>query len=94
MDGDPPAPIVIEIGLDYDAKHLKGDAEKLKNSKPKFGYLIHLVRNSRRNRDAERYFLEIEAKSGIKTAYGLKTGSQTIFKRVNDKSISEQRSEG
>lgn len=38
------APIVIEMGLDYDAEHLAGDAKKLINSRPKHGYLIHFVR--------------------------------------------------
>jgi hypothetical protein len=88
------APIVIEIGLDYDVQHLAGDAKKLINSKPKFGYLIHLVREFARDPVAEKILLDIEAKFGIKTAYGLRTGRQTIFKRVNDRSISEQRSEG
>ena len=43
-DGLLHVPIVIEMGLDYDAEHLAGDVIKLVNSKPKHGYLVHLVR--------------------------------------------------
>lgn len=86
------APIVIEIGLDYDAEHLAGDAKKLINSKPKFGYLVHLVREQPREAAAEQILLGIDAKFGIKTAYGWRSGRETIFKRVNDQTISDQRS--
>jgi hypothetical protein len=84
------APIVIEMGLDYDAEHLAGDAKKLINSKPTHGYLIHLVRELPRESAAEQILLRIEAKFGIKTAYCWKAGGQTVFKRVNDKNISQQ----
>jgi hypothetical protein len=85
------APIVIEIGLDCDVQHLAGDAKKLINSKPKHGYLIHLVREFPREQAAEKILSDIEAKFGIKTAYGLKLGRQTIFKRLNERTISERR---
>ncbi|MBI3697665.1 MAG: hypothetical protein HY238_22885 [Acidobacteria bacterium] len=84
------APIVIEMGLDYDAEHLAGDAKKLINSKPTHGYLIHLVRELPRESAAEQIVLGIEAKFGIKTAYGWKASGQTAFKRVNDQTISEE----
>jgi len=84
------APIVIEMGLDYDAEHLAGDAKKLLNSKPKHGYLIHFVRELPREPATEQIILGIEAKFGIKTAYAWRAGGQTIFKRINDLTISEQ----
>ncbi len=37
----PPA-FVVEMGLNYKLDHLVGDAAKLKNSKCKHGYLVHL----------------------------------------------------
>lgn len=83
------APIVIEMGLDYDAEHLARDAQKLMNSKPKHGYLIHLVRESARERSAEEIILGIEARFGIKTAYAWTAGGQSAFKLVNDRSITE-----
>lgn len=49
------APIVIEIGLDYDAEHLANDAKKLINSKPRHGYLIHLVREFARGGPPNRF---------------------------------------
>jgi hypothetical protein len=46
---------VIEIGLDYDAEHLANDAKKLINSKPRHGYLIHLVREFARGGPPNRF---------------------------------------
>ncbi len=86
------APIVIEMGLDYDAEHLARDVKKLINSKPKYGYLVHLVREQPREPVAEQIMLGIEAKYAIKTAYVWKEGEQTVFKRVNDQAIAESRS--
>jgi len=87
------APIVIEIGLDYDAEHLANDAKKLINSKPRYGYLIHLVREFPREGSAEQILLGIEAKFGIKTAYGWVGGQERAFKRVNDAEIVERRAD-
>jgi len=81
------APIVIEMGLDYNARHLAEDALKLVNSRPKHAYLIHLVRESLREPDAEQIILEVEAKLGIKSAYAWTAGGRTAVKLVNDKSI-------
>jgi hypothetical protein len=88
-DGHLQAPIVIEMGLDYDAKHLARDAKKLMNSKPKHGYLIHLVRELPREPNAEQIILGIEAKFGIKTAYAWTAGGQVAVKLVNDNIIRE-----
>jgi hypothetical protein len=88
-EGHLQAPIVIELGLDYNAEHLARDAKKLINSKPKHGYLVHLVREAPREAPAEQIILGIESKFGIKTAYAWTAGRQTVVKRVNDNSISE-----
>ena len=87
------APIVIEIGLDYNARHLSNDAKKLINSKPTQGYLIHLVREFRREPEAEKIVLDIEAESGIKIAYAWKAREQIAYKGVNDRTITEHRKE-
>jgi hypothetical protein len=84
------APIVIEMGLDYDAEHLAGDAKKMINSKPKHAYLVHLVRELPREPVAEQIVLGIEEKSGIKTAYAWVAGGQCIVKLVNDKTLTEK----
>src|SRR5437016_7962145 len=44
LQGRLPAPIVIEIGLDYDAGHLAEDEEKLANSEVAYPYLVHFER--------------------------------------------------
>ena len=84
------APIVIEMGLDCDAEHLAADADKLMNSQPKHGYLIHLVRESPRDPLAEDVILGIESTYGIKTAYVSRVGTRTVFKRVNDQTLTER----
>lgn len=85
------APIVIEMGLDYDAEHLARDAQKLMNSKPKHGYLIHLIRELPREPSAEKIIIGIiEARLAIKTAYAWTAGRQCVFKLVNDRSITEK----
>jgi hypothetical protein len=81
------APIVIEVGLDYKAKHLAGDVLKLLNSKPKYGYLIHLVRESSREPEAEKIILESESKFGIKTAYVWTSLGEVVVKGVNEQQI-------
>jgi hypothetical protein len=78
------------MGLDYDAVHLAIDAKKLINSKPRHGYLIHLVRDYPKEQSAERIILELEAKTGIRTAYGRITGWQKAYKLVNDRQITEE----
>ena len=89
LEGRLPAPIVIEIGLDYDVEHLANDAKKLINSKPKFGYLVHLVRNAPRDAMTEQIILGLEAKTGIRTAYARVSGSQKEYKLISEKKITE-----
>jgi len=45
-DGRIEAPLVIEVGLDYGARHLQGDIWKLTNSDVPLPYLLHLSRVS------------------------------------------------
>lgn len=51
LEGRVPAPIVIEVGLDYGPKHLQGDCQKLKRQTHTIGYLIHLVRGRSMNQE-------------------------------------------
>lgn len=37
--------VVIEIGLNYGAQHLRGDVDKLKNSAIERSYVVHLARH-------------------------------------------------
>ena len=83
------APLVIEMGLDYDAAHLAGDAAKLMNSRPTHGYLIHLVREVAKDPSTEQILLHLEEKTGIRTAYGRVAGEQKAYKLVSDKGITE-----
>lgn len=82
-----PAPFVIEIGLDYDARHLAGDAAKLMNSRPKYGYLMHLVRETPRDRRVEQIIEHLEERAGIQTAYASVSRAETVLKLVNEKVI-------
>ncbi len=83
------APVVIEMGLDYGFKHLDQDVEKLKNSKPTHGYIIHLTRQLPREPDTEALILDIEKRSRIKTAYALVSGTYKAYKRLGDREIKE-----
>jgi len=47
LDGLLAPPIVIELGLDYGKRHLKGDLEKLCNSAIRHGFIVHLARDRR-----------------------------------------------
>jgi hypothetical protein len=89
LDGRLPAPIVIEMGLDYDGTHLANDAKKLINSKPKHGYLVHLLRDIPLDPSTEQIILGIEAKTGIRTAYANVTGNHRTFKLVTEDGIVE-----
>ncbi len=51
--GNIPAPIVIELGLDYGAAHLAQDAEKLIQSQVRHGYLVHFTRRKASDKEIE-----------------------------------------
>lgn len=75
----------IEVGLDYDLKHLKNDSSKLLNSQIESGYLIHLVRHGVNDnfQAVEKYIL------GCKwnTSYARITKSGGYVKFINDSTI-------
>ena len=81
------APIVIEVGLDYDVEHLANDAMKLLNSKPKHGYLVHLVRGKTFEPEAEKIITGVSTK-GIKCACASILGQKVTFKLLNDADMS------
>ena len=83
------APFVIEMGLDYDVHHLAKDARKLINSRPHRGYLVHLVRGVPRDPDVEQIILNLEQKTGIRTAYVCIYGDSVAHKLVTDAEIME-----
>jgi hypothetical protein len=62
------APIVIEMGLDYDFAHLQQDHDKLLNSAVRAGYLVDFVRN--RPPDERTEQLILNPSKPLKTAYG------------------------
>jgi hypothetical protein len=81
------APIVIEMGLDYDAEHLAKDVRKLCNSAPERGYLIHLVRELPRDPATEEIVCSVEQEFGLRSAYVWISGGQCVFKRLQDQDI-------
>lgn len=84
-----PAPIVVELGLNYSSGHFRDDALKLLNSKPQHGYLVHLVRDRQRDKSTECLIMTGQTRPGIKTAYGWVTSSRTAIKRLDDPGIRE-----
>ena len=81
------APIVIEIGLDYDGRHAAHDTAKLIDNKPHHGYVVHLVRDLPRDLATEAILLGIEDQTGIRTAYGRVAGNNKTFKLVTERRI-------
>lgn len=67
-DGRLPAPIVIEMGLNYSLEHFEQDRSKLVNSRVYRGYLIHLLREY--PEDIREKTSICESFSQIQTAYG------------------------
>ena len=80
-----PAPVVIEIGLNYGESHLENDIEKLIRSKPKHGYLLHLLRESACDERKLAELVANAAAAGYKTAYAQVTGSTASFKYLGAK---------
>lgn len=65
------APIVIELGLDYDSSHLASDRDKLLNSEVEYGYLVHLSRLALCPRTESIINNEDHGNGTLKTAYAL-----------------------
>jgi len=83
------APIVVEVGLDYDARHLAKDAHKLINSRPYQGYLVHLARSIARDPQVEQIVLNLEGRTGIRTGYALVQDRGAVYKLVTDDTLTE-----
>lgn len=86
-EGRLPAPIVIEMGLDYGTKHLAKDARKLLDTKPPCAYLVHLVRERPRDLTIENTLIDLERQQSIGTAYVCTIGVKRAFKRLGQLSI-------
>jgi hypothetical protein len=84
--GNIPAPIVIELGLDYGAAHLGQDAEKLIQSRVQHGYLVHFTRRAATEKETK---LVIDPGWTTKVAFACSAGPRQ-FKRVNGDQIEEQ----
>jgi hypothetical protein len=89
QNGRLPAPIVVEVGLNYSSRHFHDDAMKLLNSKPQHGYLVHLVRDRRRDVSTERLILSGQTRPGVKTAYAWVKSSRAAIKKLDDPGIHE-----
>jgi len=81
--------IGIEVGLDYNSKHLESDLDKLSNSSINFGYVIHLVRQNYSDDFEIVEKLILQAAPKVKTAYARLTGNKAFYKMINDNEIKE-----
>lgn len=88
-EGIIPPPIVIECGLNYNMKHLKDDLDKIINNAPKYGYIIHLIRDDtdeQKKIEKEDIFKKAN-ESGYKIAYAYINGKNVKYKHLNDSKI-------
>lgn len=85
-----PAPIVIEMGLDYGTKHLAEDARELLDTKPPCAYLVHLVRERPRDLTIENTLIDLERQQSIETAYVCAIGVKRAFKRLGQPTIEDR----
>jgi hypothetical protein len=87
--------VAIELGLDYGLAHLKGDVEKLENSKVKHGYLVHFARPEGEPQDeVEDCVLEIiekEKAGGPKIAYVNINTNQKRFRKIGELEIKAEK---
>jgi hypothetical protein len=83
--------VAIELGFDYGLAHLKGDIEKLENSKVKHGYLVHFARpEGEPQDDVEDYVLDLiekEKAGGPKIAYVKININQSRFRKIGESEI-------
>lgn len=82
LAGRLPAPIVIEIGLDYGAAHLAEDEEKLLNSEVQYPYLVHIERERYRDPRIDRILLKPSGR--IRTIYVHLLRGETFYKMILD----------
>lgn len=81
-DGRIAAPIVLEMGLDYDAAHLAADEEKLINSAVHYPYLAHFLRNCYPDERIDRILLE--PSGNIRSVYVRILRNETFYKLLTD----------
>ncbi|BBM86841.1 hypothetical protein [Candidatus Uabimicrobium amorphum] len=82
--------IVIEMGLNYDFKHLQNDHQKLINSGVDYGYLIHFARKNAGQKNVKEYVEQIISKekaSNIKIAYAHVVKNNVCYRRIGDKMV-------
>jgi hypothetical protein len=79
------APIVIELGLDYDAAHLAADEEKLVNSAVPYPYLVHLMRRSSSDELADRILFQ--PTGNIRSVYVSAATNERFYKLLSDKAV-------
>jgi hypothetical protein len=77
------APIVIEMGLDYDAAHLAADEEKLVNSAVPHPYLVHLMRRCCSDERTDRILFQ--PTGNIRSVYVGATKNKRFYKLLGDK---------
>lgn len=63
-------PIVVELGLDYGADHLRGDVKKFENSQVLHGRLVHLTRLPPRRDGVESVMNGLSGATSVRGAYG------------------------
>ncbi len=89
LHGRIPAPIVIEIGLDYGASHLAEDEEKLLNSDVQYPYLVHIERERYRDPKIDRILLKPSGR--IRTIYVHLLRGETFYKMILDTDFQSKR---
>ena len=85
------APIAIEVGLDYDARHLQKDRDKLLRSRVSNSYLLHLTRVGR-DHDRVMEIMNNPINNGeisVKTAFARINGPRRWVKFVGGQAIQE-----
>jgi hypothetical protein len=85
-DGRLPAPIVIEMGLDYRAAHLAADRDKLIHSQVPHAYRVHLTRVGPDER-ATAIILAPGGNGHVKTAFACVGHNGVLYKLVNGDQI-------
>lgn len=88
LEGNLHAPIVFEIGLDYNNHHLEQDLKKIKQNRPKYGYLIHFGRY-KPIEDISSICNDAKV-NNIKVAYAWINGKKSLYKKINNDEIIPQ----
>jgi hypothetical protein len=86
-DGWLPAPLVIEMGLNYSLGHYEQDRNKLINSNVHRGYLIHLLREYPNDIRIKASIESGQNEPQIQTAFGCVRGSDKLIKLLSHPEI-------